>query len=631
MAIAGQIEYQVSVDTSGLKKGLNEAKKETSAFSSNLVSIGKTGAKIFAGTLIAGATASAGAIAGLTASAVKSFASFEQLSGGIEAMFGGIEKGQSEIAKVNELANNAWKNLTMSQNEYYESFASSYPLMKADMADQNEAIEATNRLLTLNSDLANTFGYSMETASNAINWALKGSFNYLDNLNIGIKGTKEGFLETAQSLGYMVDSVDELKSEDILAIIEKQAEKFGVLGRTGEEAYKTITGSLNMTKSAWQNLLTGMADDGANFDQLVENFTTSITAFGKNIVPRIGIAVKGAVKALGAILPEIAKMLPDIIQQLLPAVMEATKMLITALVQSFPIILQVLLDSVPMIVQSIYEIFGMLIQALPEILVMLTQIIVMVAQELVKPENLKIILNAFVELLWGLINAIPQIITALAIALPDIITSIIAFLTDPETILKLVEASVVLFMALVMALPQILQALFIAFGNLFRTLWEKLTKIFTDFAGNFGEKIGSVFKGAINHVLEFIEGFVNAPIDLLNSFIETINNAFGSIGVNLGHIGRIQLGRMATGGIVPAQSGGHLILAGEGGQDEWVVPESKMASMIQQINEQGGTGGGITINIQGVFATSEQEQRAVAEQIYDRLQEINKTRMGAYL
>ena len=87
MAIAGQIEYQVSVDTSGLKKGLNEAKKETSAFASTLGAVGKTGAKILGGTLVAGAVAGAGAIAGLTGSAVRAYADFEQLKGGVETLF----------------------------------------------------------------------------------------------------------------------------------------------------------------------------------------------------------------------------------------------------------------------------------------------------------------------------------------------------------------------------------------------------------------------------------------------------------------------------------------------------------------------------------------------------------------
>ena len=97
--------------------------------------------------------------------------------------------------------------------------------------------------MTLESDLANTFGYSVEEASTAINWALKGSFNYIDNLNLGIKGTQEGFLEAAHNAGYRVDDVKELTSSDILDILEKTADQYGVLGKTAEEAMKTIQGS----------------------------------------------------------------------------------------------------------------------------------------------------------------------------------------------------------------------------------------------------------------------------------------------------------------------------------------------------------------------------------------------------
>ena len=193
-------------------------------------------------------------------SAIQSYADYEQLVGGVESMFGGLEKGSEQINKVMGLSKNAWKDLTMSQNDYITAFNSTYPLMKNDIADQNEAIEKTNRIMTLNSDLANTFGYSMDTASNAVNWALKGTFSYLDNLNIGIKGTKQGFLEAAQSVGYTVKSVDELSSSDILDILEKCADKYGVLGKTADEAKTTIQGSTKMMKSAWSNLLTGITE-----------------------------------------------------------------------------------------------------------------------------------------------------------------------------------------------------------------------------------------------------------------------------------------------------------------------------------------------------------------------------------
>ena len=627
MAIAGQIEYQVSVDTSGLKKGLNEAKKETSAFASNLVSIGKTGAKVFAGTLVAGAVAGAGAIAGLAGSAVRAYADFEQLKGGVETLF------KDSADTIMQYAQDAYKTAGLSANEYMEQATSfSASLLQSLNGDTEQASKITDMAIQDMADNMNKMGSSMESIQHAYQGFAKQNYTMLDNLKLGYGGTKtemERLLADATKLTGVKYDINNL--DDVFSAIHAIQTQMGITGTTAKEAMATISGSLNMTKSAWSNLIAGMADDNANFDELVNNLMESVSALAKNLIPRIGTALKGAVKAIGAIVPEIAKMLPNLLQQLLPAIIQATQMLLKALVDALPVVLQVLVESVPMLVQSILDIIQGIIDALPTIIDAVMQILLAIITALYSPDALSAMLKACITLFMTIVKAIPQIITALIDALPTIIESIVAFLTDPENIKMLIVASVELFMALVKAVPQILGALFSAFGKLFGDLWVKLQQMFSEFAGKFGDKIASVFKGAINKVLEFIENFINAPINIINGFVDTINSAFGSVGVNIGKIGRVNLGRMATGGIVPSTNGGQLILAGEGGQDEWVVPESKMASMIQKINEQGGTGGGITINIQGVFATSDQEQRAVAEQIYDKLQEINKTRMGVYL
>lgn len=627
MAIAGQIEYQVSVDTSGLKKGLNEAKKETSAFASTLGAVGKTGAKILGGTLVAGAVAGAGAIAGLAGSAVRAYADFEQLQGGIETLF------KDSADAVMQYAQDAYKTAGLSANEYMEQATSfSASLLQALNGGTEQASKITDMAIQDMADNMNKMGSSMESIQHAYQGFAKQNYTMLDNLKLGYGGTKgemERLLADATKLTGVKYDINNL--DDVFSAIHAIQTEMGITGTTAEEAMGTISGSLNMTKSAWQNLLTGMADDNADFDELVNNLMESVSALAKNLVPRIGTALKGAVKAIGAIVPEIAKMLPSLLQQLLPAIIQATQMLLKALVDALPVVLQVLVESVPMLVQAILDVLQSLIDALPTIIDAVMQILLAIITALTSPDALSAMLKGALTLFMAILLAIPDIIVKLVEALPNIIESIVEYLTDPKNLLMVIEATVKLLMGLVLAVPKILGALFGAFGKLFGDLWAKLGQMFSEFAGKFGDKIASVFKGAINKVLEFIENFINAPINIINGFVDTINSAFGSVGVNIGKIGNIHLGRMATGGIVPSTNGGQLILAGEGGQDEWVVPESKMASMIQKINEQGGTGGGITINIQGVFATSEQEQRAVAEQIYDKLQEINKTRMGAYL
>ena len=50
-------------------------------------------------------------------------------------------------------------------------------------------------------------------------------------------------------------------------------DQMGITGTTAEEAASTIEGSVNMMKSAWSNLVAGIADDNADLDKLIENFT----------------------------------------------------------------------------------------------------------------------------------------------------------------------------------------------------------------------------------------------------------------------------------------------------------------------------------------------------------------------
>lgn len=631
MAIAGRIEYEITVDKSGLTKGLNDAKKETKSFAEKLQDAGKTGAKALGKTVVAGAVAASVAIVKMTKDAIQSYAEFEQLSGGIEAMFGGMEQGYEQIAKVNKYASEAWQNLTMSQNEYFESFSSSYPLMKADIEDENQAIEATNRLLRLNSDLSNTFGYSIEQASTAVNWALKGSFNYIDNLNLGIKGTQEGFLEAAHSVGYMVDDVKDLKSEDILDILEKYADKFGVLGRTGQEAMGTLQGSLKMLKASWSNLMTGIADDGADFDKLMNDFTTSASAFGKQVLPRISTAIKGVVQIITTLVPEIIKVLPDIINELLPAIVEGTKALTVAIAENIPQLIQILIDNIDVIVDGLLDIIEALIPRLPEILIKLVEAVIKAIISIISNLGERIG-NLFVAIFE---NGIKPFFEGIFSFFSDFSAGALQWFDDMgKGISQGLKNIGQWFHDVFQGIWNFIVSVFKGIGDFFAGIWEGIKNTFVAIGTNIGNAFANAFKAVVNGVLSFVEGIVNGVINIINVFADAINALLGAISggqASIGRLNHVNFPRMATGGIVEAVQGGKLILAGEGGEDEWVVPESKMADMIQKINEQGGTGGGITINIQGVFATSDAEQRAVAEQIYDKLQEINKSRMGAYL
>lgn len=491
MAIAGSLTYDTKLDTKGFQSGLNKiggiAKGVAVGVGASITAIG-TGLSV------------------LVKNAVDNYAEYEQLTGGVESIFGGIEKGAEQIKKVTDTANEAWKNLTMSQNDYYKNFTSTYPLMKNDIEDQNEAIEQTNRLMTLESDLANTFGYSVEQASTAINWALKGSFNYIDNLNLGIKGTQEGFLEAAHNAGYMVDDVKELTSSDILDILEKTAAQYGVLGKTAEEAMKTIQGSTKATKAAWTNLVTGIADDNADFDKLVDDFVNSISAMLDNLIPRILTAIEGLgelipklIEVLMNHLPEIITTGQNILNALLQGIVENTPQIASTITQVILSLVNFIIQNLPMVLQAgvtiLLELIKGITQALPDLIPTMVQVIMNMVNILL--DNIDEIIECGIELLVALIEGIMNALPELISRLPEIIIKITT---------KLIELS-----------PQLLSAAL----RIILALAEGLIKFIPEMIS----KIPQIIKSMVNAFKQGLGDFINIGKNLLKGIWEGISNA----------------------------------------------------------------------------------------------------------
>lgn len=245
----------------------------------------------------------------------------------------------------------------------------------------------------------------------------------------------------------------------------------------------------------------------------------------------------------------------------------------------------------------------MLIPQIPTIFTSVINGILNFFRTLSNPANLQMLLQTALQLLMAIVQAVPQIIQALSFALPEIISNLVAFLLDPNNIMLIMEAAMQLFLGIVQAVPQIFGALFQAFGNLFGSLWEKLQGMFTQFFGNFGETVKRIFVTAVNGVLQFIENFINGPIDTINGFIDIINSTFGSVGVNLGKINRLKLPRMAQGGVVDSataaligEAGKEAVIPLERNTENWTAPLAK--ALAEQFESEGiSTAGHITVNM----------------------------------
>lgn len=278
------------------------------------------GALGFAGkAAIAGVTAAAGAAGAVAKNAIENYADFEQLSGGIETLFG------SAANTVMRNADRAFQSAGMSANEYMEtSISSAAALINSLGGDQAAAAKLMNMSITDMADNVNKMGTSMEAVQNAYRGFSRGNFTMLDNLALGFSGTKEGMeelLAKAQELSGVEYDIGNYA--DIVNAIHVVQTEMGITGTTSAEATETISGSLTSMKAAWQNLLTGIASGNADLAGLTGNLVSSVKTFGKNIIPVAKDALKGIATVIRELAPVIGAELPGLVSDLLPDLISA--------------------------------------------------------------------------------------------------------------------------------------------------------------------------------------------------------------------------------------------------------------------------------------------------------------------
>lgn len=111
---------------------------------------------------------------------------------------------------------------------------------------------------------------------------------------------------------------------DVTQAIHIMQQEMGIAGTTAKEAEKTVEGSANSMKSAWDNLLVGISSGDKDLKKLTDDLMKSVETFIGNIVPIIGNVVNSLVEmfpflkpikdALQAIMDNMSTILPILIQ-----------------------------------------------------------------------------------------------------------------------------------------------------------------------------------------------------------------------------------------------------------------------------------------------------------------------------
>lgn len=301
----GTLGLKISVDSSELKQIPEEAKVAENGI--NRLGTASTNAS----RIIKRAFVGLG-LGKIGKDILSSYADFQQFSGGIEKLFG------DSAEAVMRNAEEAYKTAGISVNKYLDqtsSFAAS--LIKSLGGDTAKAAELANTAMIDMSDNANMFGTSIDSIAATYQSLARGNYAMLDNLKLGYGGTKaelQKLLNDAEEYNRKQGKFTEYQIGNYADIVDaihtiQVAQK--VSGTTAEEAEKTISGSLNMVKASWENLLSSFANPEADIDRQVDTFVDSLSTFADNIVPVIVRAIPNVIEGVGkiidALVAEISK------------------------------------------------------------------------------------------------------------------------------------------------------------------------------------------------------------------------------------------------------------------------------------------------------------------------------------
>lgn len=542
--------------------------------------------------------------------AIQSYADYEQLVGGVETLFG------DSANIVQQYASNAYKTAGLSANEYMETVTSfSASLLQSLNGDTAESAKIADMAISDMSDNANKMGTDMSMIQSAYQGFAKQNYTMLDNLKLGYGGTKtemERLLADAQKLSGQKYDISNLS--DVYEAIHVVQTEMGITGTTAKEASQTISGSTAAMKSAWSNLITGIADDNADFGALISNFVDSVMTMADNIMPRISIALDGIVELILGLaenlLPQILEMGIQLIQNLITGITGNIGNLMSGINQVINTILNALITMLPEILQAGIQVIVSLIQgiatSLPTLIPQIIECVVLIVETLL--DNLDLIIDAGIELLIGLaeglivalpqlIDKIPVIIDKLIMAITDNLPKIIAM--GIELIIKLAVGIVKAIPNLVAAVPKIITSLVTGIANYYSQMISKGKELLDKIKEGLIQGISKIPEVGKNLVQGLWNGINNAKdwvLGKIKGFGQSILNEIKSF-----------FGIHSPSTVFQDQIGKNLALGiGEGFTDEMssvtddiqnALPTDFDLGVNTNLNSIGETSGGITKDI----------------------------------
>lgn len=544
--ILGRIAVSNEDANEKIEETSDKAEKTSKKMSSVFGNIGKFMLKA-AKVAVVATTAVATGIAGITAKAVSEYADYEQLVGGVETLF----KDSSD--KVVEYANNAYKTAGLSANEYMDTVTSfSASLLQGLEGDTAQAAEIANTAIVDMADNANKMGTDMASIQNAYQGFAKQNYTMLDNLKLGYGGTASEMARLINDSGVLGDTMtvtaDNVNSVSFDKMIEAihtvqvemgisgltaeqaaeavkngtmtQEEALAAMGTTAKEAATTIQGSIGMMKSAWANLLIGMADPSQDMGVLMNNLVDSAMAVADNLVPRIADTLPRVVTGLSQLAQKLAPYIPPLIEQLLPSLIQGATSLLSEVVNNLPGILETLLPGIggelgQSISTALNSVFSTLTSILPSILQLVGPVLTTLSTllNLLLPPMMQII-QAVLPPLTNLINMLLPPVTQIIQSLLPVLMAIL------QPILELLQPFLDMLTPIIDLVMQVITPLTDLINMILPPLAEILSMLMEDYL--------NVLKPILEWYCKMLSGTLKSAIKLIVTVINNCKESFAA-------------------------------------------------------------------------------------------------------
>ena len=292
----------VDVKDSGKKLGEEVGDGVGAGIDAKAVAIGN----IVANVVTAAAQKAAQLIGDVIGGAFENYANYQQLTGGVEKLFG------DSSGQVMQYAQQAYMTAGLSANEYMEQVTSfSASMISSLNGDTAEAARISNQAIMDMSDNANVFGTRIEDIQRAYQSFARGQFGMLDNLRLGYGGTRtemQRLLADAEAISGVHYDIENYA--DIATAIGVIQQNMGITGTTAAEAAKTISGSLSMLSASWQNWLTAIGG-GGDLSEATAALVDALGTMASNALPELGKIISSLVAEIPNLLSQALQSLPS--------------------------------------------------------------------------------------------------------------------------------------------------------------------------------------------------------------------------------------------------------------------------------------------------------------------------------